>query len=72
MANNDNINDLISSHSPQDELLKLTRKLVEKWEPTGLLEGINSETEVSSMSVPLSKQDSLPFLRGCEKICYKR
>ena len=56
MANNDNIHDLISSHSPQDELLKHTRKLVEKWEPTGLLEGIKSETEVSSMSVLLENQ----------------
>ena len=56
MANNDNIHDLIAGHSPQDELLKHTRKLVEKWEPTGLLEGIKSETEVSSMSVLLENQ----------------
>ena len=34
----------------QDELLKHTRKSVEKW-GTGLLEGINSETEVSHVPI---------------------
>jgi len=58
MPNYDNINDLMSAQSPQAELLKHTRKLTEKWEPTGLLDGINDETKKSSMSVLLENQAS--------------
>jgi len=58
MPNYDNINDLMSAQSPQAELLKHTRKLTEKWEPTGLLDGIDDETRKSSMSVLLENQAS--------------
>mgnify|MGYP001236999789 CR=1 FL=1 len=51
MPNYDNINDLMSAQNPQAELLAHTRKLVEKWEPTGLLDGIDDESKKSGMSV---------------------
>ena len=44
MPNYDNINDLMGAQNPQQELLNHTRKLVEKWEPTGLLDGIDDES----------------------------
>jgi len=58
MPNYDNINDLMSAQNPQAELLAHTRKLVEKWEPTGLLDGIDDESRKSGMSVLLENQAS--------------
>jgi len=58
MPNYDNIDDLMSAQSPQAELLSHTRKLVEKWEPTGLLDGIDDESKKSGMSVLLENQAS--------------
>jgi hypothetical protein len=58
MPNYENIDDLMSAQSPQAELLKHTRKLVEKWEPTGLLDGIDDESKKSGMSVLLENQAS--------------
>jgi hypothetical protein len=58
MPNYENINDLMNAQSSQDELLSHTRKLVEKWEPTGLLDGIDDESKKSGMSVLLENQAS--------------
>jgi len=58
MPNYDNINDLMGAQNPQQELLNHTRKLVEKWEPTGLLDGIDDESRKSGMSVLLENQAS--------------
>ena len=54
MPNYDNINELMGSQNPQQELLNHTRKLVEKWEPTGLLEGIDEENRKHGMATPVS------------------
>lgn len=47
---------LKESHNPQERLMAETRGLVSKWEKTGLLEGISSDTEKSGMSVLLENQ----------------
>ncbi len=58
MPNYDNINDLMGAQNVQSEVLAHTRKLVEKWEPTGLLDGIDDESKKSGMSVLLENQAS--------------
>ena len=50
------INDLMSGHNPHQELLKQTRKLVDKWEPTGLLDDIDDSTKKTGMAVLLENQ----------------
>ena len=50
------INDLMSGHNPHQELLKQTRKLVDKWEPTGLLDDIEDSTKKTGMAVLLENQ----------------
>ena len=50
------INDLMGGHNPHQELLKQTRKLVGKWEPTGLLDGIDDSTKKTGMAVLLENQ----------------
>ena len=50
------IESLMDGYNPQRQLLEQTRKLVKKWEPTGLLEGLNKEHEVNGMSVLLENQ----------------
>jgi len=50
------INDLMSGHNPHQELLKQTRKLVGKWEPTGLLDDIEDSTKKTGMAVLLENQ----------------
>nr|BAR35369.1 major capsid protein [uncultured Mediterranean phage uvMED] len=47
---------LQESHNPQQRLMAETRGLVSKWEKTGLLEGISSDTEKSGMSILLENQ----------------
>ena len=47
---------LKESHNPQQRLMAETRGLVAKWEKTGLLEGISSDTEKSGMSILLENQ----------------
>jgi hypothetical protein len=47
---------LKESHNPQQRLMAETRGLVTKWEKTGLLEGITSDTEKSGMSILLENQ----------------
>jgi len=47
---------LSESQNPQARLMKETRGLVSKWEKTGLLEGIKTDTEKSGMSILLENQ----------------
>ena len=54
--NTKTIEGLMDGYNPQRQLLEQTRKLVKKWEPTGLLEGLNKEHEVNGMSVLLENQ----------------
>ena len=56
MSKFENINQLMSGHSPHQELLAQTRKLVGKWEPTGLLDGIEDATKKQGMAVLLENQ----------------
>ena len=56
MSNFDNLNSLMTGHNPHKELLKQTRKLVEKWEPTGLLDEIDDSTKKQGMAVLLENQ----------------
>ena len=50
------IENLMDGYNPQRQLLEQTRKLVKKWEPTGLLEGMGKEHEVNGMAVLLENQ----------------
>ena len=56
MSNFENLSDVMSGMNPHQELLKQTRKLVDKWEPTGLLDGIEDSTKKTGMSVLLENQ----------------
>jgi len=56
MSNFDNLNDVMGGHNPHQELLKQTRKLVGKWEPTGLLDDIDDATKKQGMAVLLENQ----------------
>ena len=47
------LNNLMDGYNPHRQMLDQTRKLVDKWNPTGLLEGLESEHEVNGMSVLL-------------------
>lgn len=47
---------LTEGRNPYKVLLEETRGLVKKWEPTGLLEGLDHETEISSMALLLENQ----------------
>jgi hypothetical protein len=47
---------LKESSNPQERLMAETRGLVTKWEKTGLLEGISTDTEKSGMSILLENQ----------------
>ena len=46
----------MGGYNPHNELLSSSRKLVSKWEPTGLLEGMKNESETSGMAVLLENQ----------------
>ena len=50
------ISDLMEGYNPQRQLLEQTRQLVKKWEPTGLLEGMGTETQTHGMAVLLENQ----------------
>ena len=56
MSNFDNLDQVMNGHNPHQELLKQTRKLVDKWEPTGLLDGIDNSTRKTGMAVLLENQ----------------
>ena len=53
---NGNLSQLMEGYNPHRQLLEQTRKLVNKWEPTGLLEGIEGETQTHGMAVLLENQ----------------
>ena len=46
----------MNGYNPQRQLLEQTRKLVTKWEPTGLLEGLEDENKRHGMAVLLENQ----------------
>ena len=50
------IEKMMDEYNPQRQLIETTRKLVKKWEPTGLLEGMKAEHEVNGMAVLLENQ----------------
>ena len=50
------LSEIMDGYNPQRALLEQTRKLVEKWEPTGLLEGMDNETKTHGMAVLLENQ----------------
>lgn len=51
-----NMHKILNGRNPQEVLLEETRKLVSKWEPTGLLKGLKNETEIRGMAVLLENQ----------------
>jgi len=50
------VESLMDGYNPQRQLLEQTRKLVKKWEPTGLLEGLDQDHKVNGMAVLLENQ----------------
>ena len=57
MADNlQSIEKLMGSYDSQRSRLAETQKLVEKWEPTGLLEGLDSTNRPHGMPVLLENQ----------------
>ena len=56
MSNFDNLDQVMGGHNPHQELLKQTRKLVGKWEPTGLLDDMTDSTKKTGMAVLLENQ----------------
>ena len=57
MSNYDSqLKDVMGGYNPHNELLSSSRKLVNKWEPTGLLEGLSNESESTGMAVLLENQ----------------
>ena len=50
------IEKIMDGYNPHRQLLEQTRKLVEKWEPTGLLDGMGGETQTHGMAVLLENQ----------------
>ena len=56
MSFNDQLKDVMGGYNPHNVLLDSSRKLVNKWEPTGLLEGIEKESDVAGMAVLLENQ----------------
>ena len=50
------IEKIMDGYNPHRQLLDQTRKLVGKWEPTGLLDGMGSETQTHGMAVLLENQ----------------
>ena len=49
-------NQFLIDNTPQTALLNETKKLVKKWKPSGLLDGLNKEYEVNGMAVLLENQ----------------
>ena len=54
--NLNSIEQLMDGYNPHRETLEQTRQLVNKWEPTGLLEGLTNENKVHGMAVLLENQ----------------
>ncbi len=51
-----NLQKLMEGKNPYDALQEQTRALVQKWEPTGLLDGIDEEHNIMGMAVLLENQ----------------
>jgi len=56
MSKLNSIEKLMDGYNPQRQLLEQSRQLVSKWEPTGLLEGLEDETKRHGMAVLLENQ----------------
>ena len=56
MSKLNSIESLMDGYNPQRQLLEQTRQLVTKWEPTGLLEGMEDENKRHGMAVLLENQ----------------
>ena len=56
MSSMNNIEKLMDSYDPVRSRLAETEKLVQKWEPTGLLEGIEDTNKQHGMAVLLENQ----------------
>ena len=56
MSNFNKIEKLMDSYDPVRSRLAETEKLVQKWEPTGLLEGLEDTTKQHGMAVLLENQ----------------
>jgi hypothetical protein len=56
MSKLNSIESLMDGYNPQRQLLEQTRQLVKKWEPTGLLEGMEDENKRHGMAVLLENQ----------------
>ena len=56
MSKLNSIEKLMDGYNPQRQLLEQTRQLVKKWEPTGLLEGLEDENKRHGMAVLLENQ----------------
>ena len=69
MADNlQSIEKLMGSYDSQRSRLAETQKLVEKWEPTGLLEGLEDTNKHHGMAVILenySKKQKWPWSEPC-------
>ena len=50
------LNKIMNGYNPHKEQMKETKKLVEKWNPTGLLEGMDKDFEKHGMAVLLENQ----------------
>ena len=62
----DSISNLMDGYNPHREILEQTRQLVQKWEPTGLLEGIEDEHLSAFDNEPLLKIISSPVNKYVE------
>ena len=58
MSKLNSIESLMDGYNPQRQLLEQTRQLVKKWEPTGLLEGLEDETKDTEWQFLKTKQVS--------------
>ena len=54
--NLDTVEKLMGGYNPYRQRQEETRGLIKKWEPTGLLEGIDEDQRVSGMAVLLENQ----------------
>ena len=56
MSYNKQVKDVMGGYNPHNVLLDSSRRLVEKWEPTGLLDGFENESDTAGMAVLLENQ----------------
>ena len=68
MAKYEKLSEIMDGYNPQRALIEQTRKLVDKWEPTGLLEGIDDETKSHGMAVLLENQEYLVVKRTFDQV----